>query len=63
MSKKIMISKDEFLDYETVKRSGFYNMLDSQAREMTDLSREQWVTIIENYSELKNKYIGDDDDK
>lgn len=60
---KIQITKDEFLDYETVKRSGFYNMLDSQAREMTDLSREQWVTIIENYSELKNKYIGDDDDK
>lgn len=59
MSKKIMISKDEFLDYETVKRSGFYNMLDSQAREMTDLSEDQWITIIENYSELKNKYIGD----
>ena len=58
---KIQITKDEFLDYETVKRSGFYNMLDSQAREMTDLSREQWVTIIENYSELKNKYIGDSD--
>ena len=60
---KIQITKDEFLDYETVKRSGFYNMLDSQAREMTDLSREQWVTIIENYSELKNKYIGDNYDK
>ena len=59
MSKKIMISKDEFLDYETVKRSGFYNMFDRQAREMTDLSEDQWITIIENYSELKNKYIGD----
>ena len=59
MSKKIMISKDEFLDYETVKRSGFYNMLDSQSRDITDLSEDKWITIIENYSELKNKYIGD----
>ena len=59
---KIQITKDEFLDYETVKRSGFYNMLDSQAREMTDLSEEQWITIIKNYSELKNKYIGGNDE-
>ena len=55
------IKKDEFLDYETVRRSGFYNMFDPQAREMTDLSKSKWVTIIKNYSELKDKYIGDDD--
>ena len=58
---KIQITKDEFLDYETVRRSGFYNMFDPQAREMTDLSKSKWVTIIKNYSELKDKYIGDDD--
>ena len=50
---KIQITKDEFLDYETVRRSGFYNMFDPQAREMTDLSKDQWITIIENYSEKK----------
>ena len=58
---EIQITKDEFLDYETVRRSGFYNMFDPQAREMTDLSKSKWVTIIKNYSELKDKYIGDDD--
>ena len=36
-------------------------MFDPQAREMTDLSKDQWITIIKNYSELKNKYIGDND--
>ena len=60
MSKKIMISKEDFLDYETVRRSGFYNMLDPQARALTDLSVTQWCAIIEDYSTLKERYIGDD---
>ena len=59
---KQLITKDEFLDYETVRRSGFYNMFDSQAREMTDLSKDQWITIIKNYSELKAKYMGDNNE-
>ena len=31
-------------------------MFDPRAREMTHLSREQWVAIMEQYSELENKY-------
>ena len=59
---QIQITKDEFLDYETVRRSGFYNMFDSQAREMTDLSKDKWIAIIKNYSELKDKYMGDNNE-
>ena len=56
------ITKDEFLDYETVRKSGYYNMFDPQAREMTDLSRNKWTVIIKNYSELRAKYIGDNNE-
>ena len=59
MSKKIMISKDEFLDYETVRRSGFYNMLDAQARELSGLSAEKYATIMEHYRKLKTIYMED----
>jgi hypothetical protein len=31
-------------------------MFDPKAREMTHLSEEQWVAIIEQYAELENKY-------
>ena len=57
------ITKEDFLDYETVRKSGFHNMFDVQAIELSGLSRSKYVTIMDNYSELKNKYIGDDDDK
>lgn len=53
------ITKEDFLDFETVRKSGFLNMLDPKARSLTDLSEFKWVTIIRNYSELKSKYIGD----
>ena len=61
MSKKIMISKDEFLDYETVRRSGFYNMFDPQAREMTDLSKDEWVTIMQEYKKLDEAWSDKDE--
>ena len=53
-----IITKEDFLDYETVRKSGMHNMMEPQAIALTDLSREQWIIIIKNYSELKNKYLG-----
>ena len=53
-----IITKEDFLDYETVRKSGMHNMMEPQARALADLSREQWIIIIKNYSELKNKYLG-----
>ena len=31
-------------------------MFDSRAREMTDLSKEQWVDIMKNYPKYKEMY-------
>ena len=58
---ELKVSAEQFEEYREVQESGMYNMFDPQAREMTDLSKSKWVTIIKNYSELKDKYIGDDD--
>ena len=52
------ITKDEFLDYETIRKSGFHNMLDPQARALTDLSATEWCAIMEDYSTLKERYTG-----
>ena len=57
-----MITKDKFLDYETVRKSGFHNMLDPQARALTDLSATEWCAIMEDYSTLKERYIGDNNE-
>ena len=46
------------MEYRDVQDSGMFNMFDPQAREMTDLSRDEWLYIIKNYSELKEKYEG-----
>ena len=52
----IDITKEKFDEYVTVQRSGMFNMFDPRAREMTDLSRQQWLDIIKNYDELSKKY-------
>ena len=55
----VQITEEDFKEYKRVQQSGMFNMFDPRAREMTSLSKDQWITIIKNYSELKNKYIGD----
>ena len=52
------ISKEKFKAYEEVRRSGMFNMMtDSEsARKYASLSREDYVTIISNYSKLKALY-------
>ena len=36
--------------------SGEFNMFDPSARMMTDLSREQWVTIMRDYKSFNNAW-------
>jgi|13_taG_2_1085334.scaffolds.fasta_scaffold31453_3 hypothetical protein len=50
------ITKEQFAEYVLVQMEGMFNMFDPRAREMTDLSRQQWLNIIENYEELSKKY-------
>ena len=53
---KVKLTRKDFISFAEVRKSGLYNMFDPRAREMTHLSREQWVAIMEQYTELENKY-------
>ena len=52
------VSKEQFQEYRDVQDSGAFNMFDPQAREMTTLNKDEWIHIIQNYSELKAEYEG-----
>tara|TARA_R100000458_G_scaffold52544_1_gene54139 strand:- start:299 stop:469 length:171 start_codon:yes stop_codon:yes gene_type:complete len=53
---KWTITKEQFKEYLDVQESGLYNMFDPRAREMTSLSKAQWVNIITNYSVYHDKW-------
>lgn len=48
--------KDKLFQYELVRLNGKYNMLDEQARNLTGLSKEDYIFIIEHYTELMKQY-------
>ena len=50
------ITKDDFQEYRDIQDSGMFNMFDPNARACTSLSREKWIQIMSDYSELKDKY-------
>ena len=47
------ITKEHFKEYESVRKSGSYNMYDWRARYLTSLTRKQWLTIIKHYNKIK----------
>ena len=51
-----LATREDFIAFARVRRSGKYNMLDSNARHMAGLSKEKWIEIIKQYSDLENKY-------
>ena len=61
MSKETDITKNEWDEYKSVQDSGMFNMFTPQAREMTSLSKPQWLHIISNYEELEIKYKGENE--
>ena len=44
--------KKQFKQFESVRRSGMYNMFDPRARRLTNLSRSQWQFCMDNYDTL-----------
>ncbi len=56
------ITKEQWDEYRDVQDSGAYNMYDPNARAMTDLTKQEWIHIMQNYSELKTKYEGENND-
>ena len=53
------ITKEQWDEYRGVQDSGMFNMFDPNARACTDLTKNEWVSIIKNYDELSDKYEGD----
>ena len=56
----VQITKKDFLEYKRVQKNGAFNMFDPRAREMTNLSKDQWSRIMKEYGKL-NKTWGRDD--
>lgn len=44
---------NQFKSYEIIRTSGVYNMFSSQARLASGLTKEEYLFVMENYSELK----------
>ena len=54
---KTEITKEQFTAYVRVQKSGVTNMFDVRnVMALTGLSKEQIIYIMENYSELEEKY-------
>ena len=53
------ITKEQWDEYRDVQDSGAYNLFDPNARATTDLTKQEWIHIMQNYSELKTKYEGE----
>ena len=54
---KTEITKEQFTAYVRVQKSGVTNMFDIRnVTALTGLSKEQCITIMEQYSELDKKY-------
>ncbi len=56
ISGTVKITREKWEDYRAVQDGGLYNMFDPRARQLSDLTKEEWVYIITNYSQLKEKY-------
>ena len=61
-SMSIDITKSKFDEYKTVQKSGMFNMFDPKAREMTSLTKDEWVTIMREYNKLDEAW-GDNEEK
>lgn len=53
----LYITKEQFKQYLNVQRLGLFNMLSEQARDMTDLTKQEYIYIIKHYTYLKDLYI------
>ena len=53
----ISVTKKKFDKFESVRKSGLYNMFDPKAREMTNLTEPEWTTIIRDYDKLAKAWL------
>ena len=58
MSETVKIDRNQWKQYRDVQNSGQFNMFDPRARAMTNLRKNEWIHIISNYTDLKEKFEG-----
>jgi len=51
-----MVTNDQFKQFEDVRNGGLFNMFDPQARDLTNLTKDEWIEIMSNYDLLKERY-------
>ena len=59
MSKEVIsmaVTKEDFEDYLEVQKSGMYNMMSQDAIMATGLDEDTYMSIISDYSELKERF-------
>lgn len=44
---------DDYESYEEIRASGAHNMFSPEARQATGLSRDRYLFVMENFSELR----------
>ena len=59
MTEEINITAEEWDEYKDVQDSGLVNMFTPDARAMTSLTKQEWLYVLKNYSQLKTKYEGE----
>ena len=53
-----MITKSQFMSYERVRKSGATNMFNlTVVQSLSNLTKEQILEIMENFDELRSKYL------
>jgi hypothetical protein len=56
MSAEVQVTQEDFQAYVDVQEEGLFNMLAPQARELTGLSKEKYMYIINNYGKLVDEF-------
>ncbi len=49
-------NKEQFAAYVRVQYLGLWNMFTPEARQATGLSKDTYISVMEHYSELAEKY-------
>ena len=55
------VTEKEFKAFLKVQKSGMYNMYDPEAIRKTGLDKDTYITVMKNYSTLKEKYEKEED--
>ena len=53
----IQITIEKFKEYEKIRKQGLYNMFDSRARELSNLTKDEWSTIMKDYDKFSDAWI------